>query len=154
MVAAIPQTHSTHVPDKNLEGRKLEIIFSCLFDQISFLDYASFCFWDPYFNANQGLAKASVSEVSSQQVWRCKSGVKQSTSPQNQCGYYKWSDTCRHVNTNCSKRLQCLGITCALRHPRVCRYFFLTSFVSFLFFWYFWLGKIISFNPITALCRQ
>ena len=35
--------HGTHVPDKNLEGRKLEIFFSCLFDKIPFLNYASFC---------------------------------------------------------------------------------------------------------------
>ena len=41
--AAIPCTSGTNVPDKNLEGRKFEIFFPCLFDQISYLAYASFC---------------------------------------------------------------------------------------------------------------
>ena len=42
-VAAIPGTSTTYVPDKYLEGKKLYIIFSCLFYQISYLNYASFC---------------------------------------------------------------------------------------------------------------
>ena len=32
-----------YVPDKYLEGRKMETFFPCLFDKISFLDYVSFC---------------------------------------------------------------------------------------------------------------
>ena len=35
-VASIPRTHATHVPDKNLEIRRL-------FDNISYFNHASFC---------------------------------------------------------------------------------------------------------------
>ena len=42
-VAAITRTLGTHVQDNNLKGRKLEIVFSFLFDQISYLVYDSFC---------------------------------------------------------------------------------------------------------------
>ena len=42
-MAAAPPTSMHLVPEKYLEGRKLEIFFPCLFDQISYLDYVSFC---------------------------------------------------------------------------------------------------------------
>ena len=40
--AAIPHRPATYVPDQYFEGRKLYIIFPCLFDKNSYLDYASF----------------------------------------------------------------------------------------------------------------